>query len=95
MIHKRLSLNEFIEEFKRFDRDCFSYEGYQVLYNHIESIAEDLNEPYLLDVIGLVGAYDEITIDALEEQYEMPIRHIRNHTLVLEVADDIVIYEVF
>lgn len=47
----------------------FSYEGLELLYEHLENLSEDLGEPIELDVIALCCEYTEFDgIDDLRYQ---------------------------
>ena len=54
---KEISLNEFIREFEEYNRDYYSYEGYEELYNYYEE-----TENFELDIIAIccdVSEYEE------------------------------------
>lgn len=55
MIYKNISLSDFRNEFKECERDYFSHEGYQVLFNYYETIGEDFE----LDVIAICCEWTE------------------------------------
>ena len=61
---KDINLNEFIDEFKRMDRDYFSYEGYEMLFNYYDEI-----EDFELDVIAICSDITEYTAEELIKDY--------------------------
>jgi len=68
-----LTLDEFVQEFKDYDRDYYSPAGYRALYDMFEEYSEELNEPFILDVIGIVCEFTEY--DSFEEfQKDYPIQ---------------------
>ncbi len=66
MLVKKVSFNDFLEEFRRYEReDQFSYEGKKALYDYLSDLSEDLGEPIELDIIGICCDFTEYT--SLEE----------------------------
>ena len=54
-----VNLNDFRDAFKAHDRDNFSYEGLEALYNWLIDYEEDSGEEQELDVIALCCEYAE------------------------------------
>lgn len=71
---KRISFNDFYNEFKDYDRlDNFSYEALEQLYNYYEELEEDTGVPVELDVIAICCEWTEYDIiDFLKERYTEP-----------------------
>lgn len=73
-----LSVNEtlFIDMFRKYNRiDNFTYQGLQELFSYLDNLADDMQEPIELDVIGLCCEYYEgnaqdIVNDYKEELFE-------------------------
>lgn len=66
MLVKEVSFNDFLEEFRRYEReDQFSYEGKKALYDYLSDLSEDIGEPIELDIIGICCDFTEY--DSIEE----------------------------
>lgn len=75
MIFKELNENEFVNEFKRFDReDNFTKEALSYLYDELESFEEDIK----LDIISICCNYSEYTIEEAKKQYNESINFNNN-----------------
>lgn len=59
-----INLNDFIREFKDSDRDCYSYEGYQKIFNYYEEF-----EDFDFDVIAVCCDVSEYTEEELLKDY--------------------------
>lgn len=97
MIYRKTTLNDFIAEFVQMGRNDFSYEGYRVLFEHIEDmISSNIFEyPYILDVIAVASEYvEDKTVEVLAE-YDMNIQTLIDHTTVIEVDSETIIYAIF
>lgn len=51
----------------------FSYEGFEVLFDYLDNLSEDIGEPIELDVVALCCDYAESSIDELIEQYDIDV----------------------
>ena len=66
MLVKKVSFNDFLEEFKKYGReDQFTYEGKKALFDYLEELSEDIGEPIELDIIGICCDFTEY--DNLEQ----------------------------
>ena len=66
MLVKRISFNDFLEEFKKYGREGqFSQEGKKALFAFLNGLSEDTGEPIELDVISLCCNFTEY--DSVEE----------------------------
>lgn len=73
-----LSVNEtlFIDMFRKYNRiDNFTFQGLQELFDYLDSLADEMDEPIELDVIGLCcefyeGNAQDIVSDYIEELSE-------------------------
>ena len=54
-----VSLNDFRDAFKRFDRDNFSYEGLEALYDYLIETELEMETELELDVVALCCEYSE------------------------------------
>lgn len=62
MLIKKVSFNDFLEEFEKYGRENqFSYEGKKALFNYLEELGEDLGEPIELDIIAICCDFTEYT----------------------------------
>ena len=70
--------------------------GLRDLFNHLESIARDCDEPLEVDVIALCCDYNEINIKDIERETGYnDLDVLRDYTTVIEVDDDTIIYQSF
>lgn len=66
MLVKKVSFNDFLEEFKKHGRnEQFSYQAKKALFNYLNELGEDLGESIELDIIGICCDFTEY--DNLEE----------------------------
>ena len=63
-----INRNDFRKSFKDYDRDNFTYEGYQILFDFLEGLGDEGNE-IELDVIGLCCDFIEYTEDEFINDY--------------------------
>ena len=86
---------DFITRFKESGRpDNFSREGLKALFEYLESYEEDCDTQIELDVIAICCEYTEDTIESVLENYELKdIDDLRDHTQVIEVDSDTIIYQ--
>jgi len=54
-----ITQNEFIDTFKKIRPDNFSYEGLEVLFEHLEMLEDDLDKQIEFDVIAICCDYSE------------------------------------
>ena len=87
----------FVDQFQKCNRmDNFSYEALLLLFNYIEDLSEDLQEPIELDVIALCCDYSEsdylsIAQDYMidladaeeDEQMEVVKEYLKEHTMLI------------
>lgn len=68
-----LSVNEtlFIDMFRKYNRiDNFTYQGLQELYSYLDNLADDMQEPIELDVIGLCCEFYEGNAQDIVNDYK-------------------------
>lgn len=103
MIVKKVSFNDFLEEFKKYGReDQFTYEGKKALYEYLEGLNEDIREPIVLDVIAIACDYIEYSsIDEFNDDYSYSIGDIDSiddieyYTTVIPINEEAFIIQVF
>lgn len=73
-IVKTVNLHDFREAFRDYGRtENFSYDGFKVLFNHLEDLSDDIGEPMELDVISLCCGYSENTPEGIAEYYDIEL----------------------
>lgn len=105
-----VSLYDFRGAFRAYDRDNFSYEGLEVLFDYLEGYEEDTGEELELDVVALCCDYAEDTFENIAREYSVDIEECEdpedikevvleflydNTSVVGEVGGDSVIYQGF
>jgi len=69
-IIETLDLGDFMCRFEQMERDYFSREGYEFLYDYYDQLSEDTGEPFEMDVIAICGEWSEFDdLDALLSDY--------------------------
>lgn len=66
-------------------RYSFSYEGFEVLFNHLEQLSEGMGEDIEMDLVVIDSNYREITEDEFDEYGFKSIEEFEDVTTVLEV----------
>jgi len=95
-----VNLNDFRNAFKEFDRDNFSYEGLEALYDWLIEYEEDTGEEQELDVIALCCNFAEykdlakFQVEYNAEDYAC-IEDIEEHTTVIRFGDGSFIIQQF
>jgi len=65
-----LSLDEFRACFREMDRDYYSYEGYEFLYNYYLEYSEAIGTPFEVDIVAICIDWTEyISLAAAEAEY--------------------------
>lgn len=87
-IVKTFNENDFIEEFKSYDRmDNFSYKGLRVLFESLEELANDCDMNIEMDVIGLCCDYNELSITDIVNEYDLDLDDVSYDSLEEYVTD--------
>ena len=77
--------HEFIDTFNKVRPKQFSYEGLEVLFEHLEMVEEGLDKPIEFDVIAICCDYTEYDNEKeLLENYSMGIQEIQENTFCFE-----------
>ena len=89
-MYKDICLSNFRAEFTSYDRDNFSYEGLEVLYEYLIDLEEDCGITIELDIIALCCEYTEYSnIEEIQDEYTVKdIEEVRDNTTVLNVGVD-------
>ena len=65
---------QFREAFRLAGRsDQFSYEGFEVLFDYLDNLSEDIGEPIELDVVALCCDYYESSVEELIDNYNIDV----------------------
>lgn len=71
------SVHQFREAFRLAGRmDSFSYEGLEVLFDYLDNLSEDTEEPIELDVVALCCDYYESSIEELIDNYSIDLSEV-------------------
>lgn len=76
-----LSVNEtlFIDMFRKYNRiDNFTYKGLRELFSYLDSLADDMQEPIELDVIGLCCEFYEGNAQDIVNDYKSELEDMLN-----------------
>lgn len=100
MLVKKVYFNDFIEEFKKYNReDAFSYQGKKALYNYLNDLSDDIGEPIELDVIALCCEFSEFTnLEEFNDNYNLNldcIEDINDYTIVIPINEESFIIQDF
>ena len=84
-----VNIYDFRDAFRRCDRyGTFSYEGYQVLFDYLEQLEEDLGEEFELDVIAICCDWAQDTVKNVLREYSLEsLEELEENTTVLYVSD--------
>lgn len=80
-----LSVDEclFIDMFRKYDRiDNFTYKGLRELFSYLDNLADDMQEPIELDVIGLCCEFYESNAQDIVNDYKSELED------AISLADD-------
>ena len=94
-----VSLYDFRQAFVTANRhENFSYEGLELIFDHLEALSDDISESIDLDVIAICCEYSECTIAEYIEDYSMDVTNLVDYVLLLDaikgcmIKDDSVPY---
>ena len=51
----------------------FSYEGLEILFDHLDQLSDDIGEPLEMDVIAICCDYAEDTAESIANDYDLDI----------------------
>lgn len=103
MLIKRISFNDFLEEFKKYNReDAFTYQGKKALYNYLNDLSDDIGEPIELDIIGLCCEFTEYSnLEEFNKDYGYSIDDIEDiddisdYTILIKIDNESFIIQDF
>ena len=80
----------FVDEFKKFRPDNFSYEGLHALYDYFDELSHDIGQPIEFDPISICCDFMEYeSFKQLQEDYDKIIdfADLEEHTTVIRLED--------
>lgn len=81
-IVKTFNENDFINEFKSYDRmDNFSYKGLRVLFESLDELANDCDMNIEMDVIALCCDYSELSLTDIINEYDLNLDDVSYDSL--------------
>jgi hypothetical protein len=87
-----VNMYDFEREFKRFERNNFSYDGLKALFEYLEEYEEDTGEEIELDVIALCCDYMEYdSLNEYNRDYDTKyseIDAIQDDTTLIKIDDN-------
>ena len=100
MLVKKVYFNDFLEEFKKYDReDNFTYHGKKALFNYLDELGEDIGEPIELDIIGISCDFTEYaSLEEFNDDYQLDIDDIddiNDYTIVIPIDNSSFIIQGF
>jgi len=91
-----INLSQFHDAFTNMNREeNFSWAGRRALFEYLESYEEDTGEEVELDIVSLCCDYTEIAIKDVERETGVKFEDLGDHTTVITVDDETIIYQVF
>jgi hypothetical protein len=101
MIVQTINEHLFREAFKDMGRgDQFSFDGLGLLFDYLEQVSDDCDQPYELDVIGLCCDFAEGTPEEIARDYAIDIDEVtwylhQNSVIVGETYEGTIVYRQF
>lgn len=94
---KEITFSTFCDEFINSGRsNDFSYKGKKVLFNHLESLEEELGSQIELDIVGICCEYAEENLASVLSTCGLDtLEELEKRTRVLNVDGTNIIYEVY
>lgn len=66
--------SQFRDRFHEMGRgNQFSYDGLEILFDHLDQLSDDIGEPMEMDVIAICCDYAEGTAEGISNYYDMDI----------------------
>ena len=98
-----VNLHEFRDAFRIYNRtDNFSYEGLEVLFDHIEEIEDSTGEQIELDVIAFCVDFNELDLDEINQDYQQSFETLEeaeewlnDQTMVAGTTDNSIVFQAF
>lgn len=100
MLYQTVNFTGFIDAFKKVDRDAFSYQAYQALFDYLDEQDGQIE----FDVISIIRTYTELSFDDIKQEYcidndttrEDIIEYLYERTrVIICTGADSVLFEIF
>lgn len=105
----RVNLSAFRDAFRSAGRkDQFSYDGLEVIFNHLEDLEDSIGEPIELDVIAICCDYAEMTPEEIMADYDIPggegyfddprkiaLKYLEDRTTIVGETGDTIVFAQF
>jgi hypothetical protein len=87
---------ELRNEFQSYDRDYYTFEGYEAIIEYFNMLDEDVE----LDVISICGDFNEDTAEEIRRNYSIDedievLEYLNNNTYAIETEKDKILYIAF
>ncbi len=93
-MYQTIEFCQFTDAFNAVRPNNFSYDGLQVLFDHLEQYENDTEGLLELDVIAICCDFTECTIKEALRDYDLEsLEELEQNTMVLKIDDDRVIYQ--
>jgi len=93
-MYQEINFSEFSNQFNQCRPNNFSYDGLRVLYDYLEEYEDSTEEKMELDVIAICCDFSESSIDDVLKDYDLEsLEELEQHTMVLKIDDDNIIYQ--
>jgi len=106
-----VNFSDFIDAFHAFDRyNSYGYEALKVIFEYLEDLEDSMGQEIELDVIaiccdytvqGYTGIAQDYSIDLsaadgdADEEEQIVLDYLNDHTMVLGTCDTGIVYQVF
>ena len=94
MLTLELYESDFVRLFDEYNRsENFSIPARRKLFEYLDQLSDDIGEDIKIDVIAICGDYTESTIEEALKDYGLEsLDDLKDHTQVIEVDDETIIY---
>ena len=94
MLTLELCESDFVRLFDEYNRsEQFSIPARRKLFQYLDQLSDDIGEDIKIDVIAICCDYVESTIKEALENYNLEsLDDLRDHTQVIEIDDETIIY---
>jgi len=93
-IFETVDFSLFESRFKDYGRLDHFPKGLRALFDYLEQVSEEVCQPLELDVIELCCDFSEGTIESVLDTYDLKsLDELKDHTVVIEVDSETIIYQ--
>ncbi len=92
---RTINVHDFRNDFRSMRPDNFSYEGLEVLFNHLEEMEDSCDIEIEFDVIAICCDYSEANADEIAQDYGLEdsdhdsvVEYLNDNTMVAGVTSD-------